>query len=183
MSGGDNVRTGTILFALALLLAVAISCAAAPTPVDADRVQSIIVYSDGEATTLGPGDTGFASLTEHLLSLASRFNLPAGCRFDESKIAALKRQDRLLHLTFRQRESITLGERIPREERSRISTDGMGFRVVDADSILFALSGEYRGHLLLTAEGEPDAWSCWAIEREGEIDTRWIERVEQILTR
>jgi hypothetical protein len=53
--------------------------------------------------------------------------------------------------------------------------------VLTVKRALFALSGEYRGHLFLPSEGEPPMWGCWAIERRKEIDTRWIEAVEEAL--
>lgn len=177
------MRYRRILPFLALSLGIACSSLAAPTPkpVDVGRVARVVVYWNGGERVLESEDEKFAELAKHLLDTLTNFNLQAQCVFGEHQISAMKRQDRLVELLFKAPERVTIGERVPREDREWIPADEQGFRVLEARGALFVVSGEYEGHVLLPAEGEPPAWGCWAIERKKEIDRSWIKAVHEAI--
>jgi hypothetical protein len=177
------MRAHRILFVLTLLLITACGRVLPPTPkpVDVNKVERVTVYSEGTEDVIQPDDKRFAGLAKHLLATLPKFNLQAECVFSEDQISAMKRKERLVELVFKAPERVTIGQWIPKEEREWVPTDERGFRVLTVKRALFALSGEYRGHLFLPSEGEPPMWGCWAIERRKEIDTRWIEAVEEAL--
>ncbi len=179
------MRYHRVLSLLVLLLITACSGpvggSPTPRPVDVDKVERVTVYSSGNEEVIQPDDNRFAGLTKHLLATFSDLNLPAGCILSEDEIAAMKREGKLVELLFKSPEAITIGQWIPEEDRDHIPTDERGFRMLEAETTLFVLSGEYQGHILFPSENKPPTWGCWAIEREKEIDTRWIEGVEKAL--
>lgn len=187
------MRYHKVLPLLVLLLIIAcngsVGGGPTPKPVDVDKVERVAVYSGGNEEVIQPRDERFAGLAKHLLATLSDLNLPAGCILTEDAIAAMKREGRLVELLFKSPEMITIRQWIQEEDRGHILTDERGFRMLEAETILFVLSGEYRGHFFFpslrqaqdTAEDKPSTWGCWAIETEKEIDTRWIEGVEKAL--
>jgi len=82
-----------------------------------------------------------------------------------------------VELLFKAPERVTLGEWIPKKDREWILTDEQSFGVLEVKGVLFVMSGEYGGHVLLLCEGESPTWGCWAIERKKETDTRSIKAV------
>jgi len=182
------MRYHRVLPLLVLLLITACSGMVTPTPkpVDVDKVERVTVYSGGNEEVIQSGDERFAELAKHLLATLSDLNLPAGCLLSEDEIAAMKREGKpaenlAIELLFKAPETITIRQWIQEEDRDHILTDEWGFRMLETETTLFVLSGEYRGHFFFPSEGKPPTWGCWAIEREKEVDTRWIEGIEKAL--
>ncbi len=177
------MRYCRVLSVLVLLLITACGELVTPTPkpIAVDKVEMITVYSKGGEEIIRLGDRRFTELAEQLLATLPNFNLPAGCVFSENEVSARKAKDKLVELLFKVPERVTIGELIPKEERARILTDEQGFRVLEVQTAILVLSGEYRGHVFLPSDGEPPTWGCWAIEKEKEIDTHWVEAVEKAL--
>ena len=187
------MRYHRVLPLLVLLLITACSGMITPTPkpVDVDKVERVTVYSGGNEEVIQPHDERFAGLAKHLLATLSDLNLPAGCIFSEDEIAVMKREGKpaenlAIELLLKAPETITIRQWIEEEDRDHILTDEWGFRMLETETTLFVLSGEYRGHFFFPSEGKPPTWGCWAIEREAEnlakeIDTRWIEGIEKAL--
>jgi hypothetical protein len=178
-----TVRHCTLLCCLIVLLASACGVAGrpTPTPLPASAVEQIIIISRGEQEVIEGDDERFTTLAEHLLATVPTFNLPAECAVDEHTVQALRQQERLVELTFLAAQEVTLGEWVAEEDRDRIPTDERGFRIVETETLLLPLSGQYRGHLLVPSEGQAGPWGCWAVERRNEIDTQWVEATEAIL--
>jgi hypothetical protein len=177
------MRYYRVLPLVALLLITACGGLATPTPrpIGVDKVERIAVYSMGGEEVINPGDRKFTELAKQLLATLPSLNLPAGCVFSEDEVSAMRGKERLVELLFKAPERVTIGELIPKEERERILTDEKGFRVLEVQTAFLVLSGEYRGHVFLPSDGVSPTWGCWAIEKEKEIDTRWVEAVEKAL--
>lgn len=180
------MRYRGVLSLLVLLLITACSRAATPTPKpvaleDLDNVERVTVYSSGSEEVIQGADKRFSELVQQFLATLPRLNLQAECVFSEDEISALKQKERLVELVFKAVERITIGQQIPEEYRDRILTDERGFRVLEVKAALFVLAGDYRGQIFLLSDSQSPAWGCWAIERQREIDTQWIEAVEEAL--
>ncbi len=177
------MRHCRVLSVLVLLLITACGELVTPTPkpIDVDKVERLTVYSKGGEEIVRPADRKFTELAKQLLATLPSLNLPAGCVFSENEVSAMRGKERLVELLFKAPERVTIGELIPKEERERIPTDEQGFRVLEVKTAIFVLSGEYRGHVFLPADGKSPTWGCWAMEKEKEIDTRWVEAVEKAL--
>ena len=178
------MRYRVILPILAILLLTSCAGPSRPEPmsIDADDVDKMVLYSsDGGQEVIRGDDRRFDGLLKGLLSTLTKFNLQAGCVFSEGQITTIKKEERVIELALVGLRQLTIGQRIPKDERDSIPTDGRGFRVLEVKSALFILSGEFRGHLFLSSEGEPPMWGCWAAESKKQIDTSWIQTVEDAL--
>ena len=178
------MRCRVILSILALLLLASCEGTSGPGPasISADDVEKMVLYSlDGGQEVIDGNDRRFAGVLKGLLATLTRFNLQAGCVFSEDQIATLEQEERVIELALVGLRRLTIGQQIPKDERDLIATDRRGFRVLEVKSALFALSGEYRGHLFLSSEGEPPTWGCWAAERKKQIDASWVQTVEDAL--
>ena len=178
------MRYCSVLCCLVLLPVGACGVGSAPThaPLDKGAIERIIVYADGERVAIQPGGELWTAVADHLLTTVSTFSLPAECVLNERAIEALKQQESVVELEFAGVEKVTLGERLAKEDQERTQADDRGFRVVESDKLLFVLSGEHRGQLLVPLMGEPPTWGCWAVVTKNELDTRWVEATESLLT-
>ena len=178
------MRYRVILSFLALLLLASCAGTSGPEPasIGADDVEKMVLYSsDGGQEVIQGNDRRFAGLLKELLATLTKFNLQAGCVFSEDQISTIEQEERVIELALVGLRRLTIGQQIPKDERDSIPTDGRGFRMLEVKAALFVLSGEYRGHLFLPSESEPPMWGCWAAERKKQIDTSWIQTVEDAL--
>lgn len=172
-----------VILGLLLLASCATVTGPGPTPVDPADVESIAVYSVTGEDVIRSGDERFGPSLTELLATVPNFNLQAQCIYGEDEVSAMKQRESMVELTFKAPQRIAIGVRVPKEQRESIPVDGQGFRTFEVKGLLFILSGEHQGHLFVPSDAAPTTWGCWAMLRGKEIDTRWIEAVEQALGR
>jgi len=180
-----GLLTISVLFLLSCLPAApAVPEGRTPPPpekmtIPIESVEELRTYRGGEKQVYQPQAERIAETTERLLGVLSKLNLQATCFFGDEDVARVREEGDSLELVFAQPVDIRISQWIEEDERDHIPTDERGYRVLRVKRALFVLGGEMAGHVLI--RDEEGGWGCWAIEREGEIDTRWIEAVQGIL--
>jgi len=153
--------------------------AVAGMPIAVEKVEELGIYLSGEKEVHKPQADEIVEITGLLLGILPELNLQAMCLFRDADVARMREEGDSLELVFAQPVDMTITQRIEENDRDHIPTDERGYRVLRLKRALFVLGGEMAGHVLIRGEGQD--WGCWAIEREGEIDARWIEAVEEVL--
>ena len=115
-------------------------------------------------------------MSNFLFQTLHRLNLQATCVFSEEDIQKIKGNDKVIEMTFRFPENITISQWI--NNRYRI--------LENVKSALFILEDNLdeglEAHILVGSGTE--GWSCWAIWPEGsnELDKTWIDEINKILS-
>lgn len=132
-----------------------------------------------------------SSLSNFLLKTLHRVDLQAKCVFEEERIQRMKKNNRILEMSLRYPENITIIQQIG-PNHSFIPTNDSGYRILEnvSDALFILednLNEELKGHMLVSyeevkVEGTTN-YACWAIKEEAskEIDKTWIDEINSIL--
>lgn len=144
-------------------------------------VSAFLWESGGEQFVASPQ----SDLTSYLLRTLHRLNTQARCIYTEEQIEEIKKNIKAMLLRFRHYEDVNIGQWIEPEDRANIKTNETGYRVLEkVKYAIFILEDDSDeslvGHILVSSIGE-DYWSCWSMERDGDLDRSWIEKINRFL--
>jgi len=153
-------------------------------------VKKISLWQNGEEQVIDPlqNPKQYVQIGDLLTGTLHKLNLQTRCLLTEERIRDIKEHDKVIEMSFREAEDITIGQWIEPRDRDYIKTDENGYRILEnVDSTLFILEDNLGGGLeahILVGSGT-EFWSCWAIRQEGsnELDKAWINEVAKILAK
>jgi len=117
---------------------------------------------------------------------SSKINLQVNCTLSEEKVQEIKENNKVIVLSFRFTEDVTISQRVEPQNRDHIKTGEEGYRILKKfHKALFILEDDLdeglQGHILVYSQTE--GWSCWAIRLEsGELYKTWIDEINQLLS-
>ena len=151
-------------------------------------VKKISLWQNGEEQVIDPlqNPKQYIQIGDLLTETLHKLNLQTRCLLTEERIRDIKEHDKVIEMSFREAEDITIGQWIDPRDRDYIKTDENGYRILEnVDSTLFILEDNLglEAHILVGSGTE--FWSCWAIRQEGsnELDKAWINEVAKILAK
>jgi len=134
-------------------------------------LRSVFLWEDGEEQFVaGPN----SDLCNYLLQTLPKINLQE-----------IKENDKVILLSFRFAEDVTISQWIEPQDRDHIKTDQEGYIILEKfHKALFILADnldeDLQGHILVYSQTE--GWSCWTIQLEsGELDKTWIDEINELL--
>jgi len=148
------------------------------------KIEKISVWNHGKEdifplTSIKPPYTKLGNL---LLSIIENTNLQAKCAFFDEDVDMLKNLEKVVEVKFKEPVNITISQWIEPEDKHYIPTNDKGYRVlVNVEKIVFVLEGRFRGHIL-TKSANMQGYGCWAIKKDGKIDSSWINEVENAIS-
>jgi hypothetical protein len=128
-----------------------------------------------------------SDLTEYLLHTLQRINVQARCVFDDEQVEEIEKSMKVMRLRFRFYDDINISQWIEPEDRDHIKTNETGYRILEkvkyAIFILDSNKNESLIGLILikSYSSSEDYWGCWAVEKDGQLDTSWIVEIERFL--
>jgi len=154
-------------------------------PTKPPATMRIVFWENGEEQSLADSDS---SLDNLLLQTLHRLNLQGKCAFDDEKIQQIKESNKLIERISGAPEDIKINQWIKPTERSRISTDEDGYRILkNVKTTIFVLEDELddglQANILISSE-EEEKWGCWIVRQEDgdELDMSWIGEINKILS-
>lgn len=126
-----------------------------------------------------------SNLTNFLIQTFHRINHQINCSLNEENAQEIKENDKVVVLSYRFTEDITINQWIKPELRDGVKTDEEGYRILEKiRSAIFILKDDLNEGLeaqILVHSLNDDGWSCWAIQQDGELDESWIEEIGRFL--
>jgi len=140
----------------------------------------VFLWENGESRFVGSPQS---ALTAYLLQTLHRANLQLRCGFTDEQLEEIKNNGLSLELSYRFHEDILTSQWIEPENRDFIKTDEDGYRILEEVKRVFfiledPLDTGLKAHFLVE---ESQGRSCWAIQKEGEVDESWVEEVKRYL--
>lgn len=194
-----KLKTQTLIVIVTVLIVVSIIAGGAyyyttlPTPTSTPTptppgwhlmVRRVFLWEEGESKFVGGPDS---DLCDYLLQTLHRLNIQARCVFSEERVKEIKENEKVIELSFRFYEDVTISQWIEPEERDHIKTNETGYRILEkVKSALFILENSLDEDLeayILIGSLTDDNWSCWAIKEDGnnKLDKSWVEEIGRYL--
>lgn len=150
--------------------------------------ERVFLWENGESKFVAGENS---SLSNFLLKTLHRVDIQAKCVFEEERVQRMKKNNRILEMSFRFPENITISQQIG-PNHGFIPTNESGYRILEnvSDALFILednLNEELDGHILVSyeevkAEGTTN-YACWAVSEEGskDIDKTWIDEINSNL--
>jgi hypothetical protein len=140
----------------------------------------VFLWENGEEQFVSSPQSG---LTEYLLQTLCKANLQVKCYLPDEQLEEIKKSGVSLELSYRFSENITIGQWVKPEDRDSIKTDENGYRILEQVRRVFFILEDPLGiglkaHFVVD---ELQGRSCWALQKEGEVDESWIEEAKRYL--
>lgn len=189
------MKTQTLIVIVTVLIVVSIIAVGAyyyttlpaPTPTPHGwllMIRRVFLWEEGESKFVGGPDS---DLCNYLRQTLRRLNIQARCVFSDERIKEIKENNKVIELSFRFYEDVTISQWIEPEERDHIKTNETGYRILEkVKSVLFILENGLDEDLeayILVGSLTDDNWSCWAIKEDGnnKLDKSWVEEIGRYL--